>query len=85
VLREEDRSKEEEVLTKTHTRHRAQKHTYTVGFMEQRGNIQGKRTDNTIRIPEARSMSLNIAPLIIHPRYGNLIGIPGKNGQGITC
>jgi hypothetical protein len=39
-----------------HTRHRTRKHTNTVGLTGKRGNIQGKRTDNTIRISKARKV-----------------------------
>jgi len=43
--------KKEKSKLKTHTRHRTRKHTNTARPMGKRGNIQGKRTNNTIRYP----------------------------------
>jgi len=43
--------KKEKSKLKTHTRHRTRKHTDTTGLVGKRGNIQGKRTNNTIRYP----------------------------------
>jgi hypothetical protein len=51
------RNREGEIETNTHTRHGEQKHTNTVGFVGKRGNIQGKGTDNTIRIPKIRDIN----------------------------
>jgi hypothetical protein len=51
------RNREGEIETNTHTRHRTQKHTNTARPVGKRGNIHGKRTNNTIRIPKIRDIN----------------------------
>jgi hypothetical protein len=53
-LEKEIRVVKKEKSKPRHTRHRTRKHTNTARPMGKRGNIHGKRTDNTIRIPKAR-------------------------------
>jgi hypothetical protein len=53
------RNREGEIETNTHTRHRTQKHTNTARPVGKRGNIHGKGTNNTIRIPKTRNIESN--------------------------